>query len=164
MLAGVDADCTVSLFRETAPPVGANPRLHPRNSTNLSIRSSRTILSSLSRRLVIHFTHPHRTHPVASTSPRRIAQEGWVRSSNTLRLSSSALFGFRLATRFYDASSLFSVSGLRLFRCCDLVFVSICATTSTPCPARLCSPHRLSLLPTRRAIIKHTPLFFALLD
>ena len=163
MLAGVDADCTVSLFREQ--PASRSPRLHPRNSTNLSISSSRTIVSSLSRRLVIHSTHPHRTHPVTSTSPRRITQEGRVRSINTLRLSSSALFGSRLATRFYDDRSLFSVSGLRLFRCCDSVFVSICATTSTPCPARvLCSTHRLSLLPTRRASIKHTISFFALLD
>jgi hypothetical protein len=51
-------------------------RLHPRNSTNLSICSSRTIVSSLSRLLVIHFTRPYRTTPITSPSPRRIAQEG----------------------------------------------------------------------------------------
>lgn len=120
----------------TAPLVGATPP-PPRNSTNLSIRSSRTIVSFLSRRLVIRLTPLHRTHP--ETSPRLGGshKRGRVRSrNNTLRLSSSALFGSRLATRFYDASSLFSVSGLRLFRCCDFVFVSICATTSPPCLAR----------------------------
>jgi hypothetical protein len=56
----------------------------------------------------------------------------------------------------------------------SLVFVSfgaatLCLSQYVPPLQRharrgLCPTHRLSLLPTRRAIIKHTPSFFTLLD
>lgn len=66
-----DQSCLLVLTRTVqyrysgnGPARSESPRLHPRNSTNLSIRSSRTIVSFLSRRLVIHFTPPHRIVPI----------------------------------------------------------------------------------------------------
>ena len=134
MFAGVDADCTVSLFWER-PASRSDPT--STRATRATSRFVRLAPSYPSCRVVSSSNSPvHRTRPTTTASPRRITQEGPGTIRNTLRLSTSALFGSCLATRFYDASSLFSVSGLRPFRCCDFVFISICATISTPCPAR----------------------------
>ena len=130
-----DKSCSLVLTRNVqyrysgnSPPVGATPASTAQLNQPLdSLVSHHRILLVASSRNPLH---PFTSYPSRNpTSPRRIPQEGWVRSINMLRLSSSALFGSRLATRFYDDHSLFSISGLRLFRCCDLVFVSICATT-----------------------------------
>lgn len=142
-------------YSGNGPARSESPHLHPRNSTNLSIRSSRTIVSFLSRRLVIHFTHPHRTHPATLTSPRRITQEG----SGTIQQHASVIqpSSLRLSSRnsVYDASSLFfglwssSLSMLRLRVCLNMChhFDALPGAFS-----------HLSLLPTRRATIKHTRL------
>ena len=157
MFAGVDADCTVSLFWEQ-PRQSEPPRLYPRNSTNLSIRSSRTIVSFLSRRLVTQFTLPHRTHPATPTSPRRITQEGSgtiQQHASVIQLSSLRLSS-RSATRFMTLVHYFRSPVFVSFGAAPSCLSQYVPPLRRPAWRFLCSTHRLSLPPTRRATIKHT--------
>jgi hypothetical protein len=149
-----DKSCLLVLMRivqyhylGTAPPVGAAPPLPAQLNQPLDsfVSHHRILLVASSRNPI----HPSASYPSqTSTSPRRIHKRGRVRSSNTLRLSRSALFGSRLATRFYDASSLFfglwssSLSMLRLSVCLNMChhFNALTGASSAPRIVLVCFP------------------------
>jgi hypothetical protein len=134
-----DKSCSLVLMRivqyhylGTAPPVGAAPPLPAQLNQPLDsfVSHHRILLVASSRNPI----HPSAIVPIpnlnlaSADSTRRVGYDPATRSGYPDQLSSALVsqLGFMTLVHY------FSVSGLRLFRCCDLVFVSICATTSTP--------------------------------
>jgi hypothetical protein len=148
----------------TAPPVGAaHPPPAQLDQPLDSFVSHHRILLVVSCRnpFTSSNSYPSPTSNLASADPT----QGVVRSSNTLRLSSSALSGSRLATRFYDASSLFfdlwssSLSVLRLRVCLNMCHhFNALPGASSALPT---TSVRFPLVEPRQA---HTPSFIALLE
>ena len=122
-------------YSGNSPASRSHPASAQLNQPLDSFVSHRRILLVVSSR---NPTHPSTSYPsrnlnlASADRTRGVGYDPATRFGYPTQLSSALVsqLGFMTLVHY------FSVSGLRLFRCCDFLFVSICATTSPPCLAR----------------------------